>query len=79
MWRHHYIYLEVPLSIEGSMVEETSDVMMVVEARFFLELSEIYRQVRMHQANRSQYAPEGCSESSMPTRGQALLYLSIGV
>ena len=40
-----------------SMVEETSDVMMVVEAGFFLELSEIYRQVRMHQANRSQYAP----------------------
>ena len=30
-----YIYIGVPLSIEGSMVEETSDVMMVVEARFF--------------------------------------------
>ena len=51
------MYIGVPLSIEGSMVEETSDVMMVVEARFFLELSEIYRQVRMHQANRSRYAP----------------------
>ena len=29
------MYIGVPLSIEGSMVEETSDVMMFVEGSFF--------------------------------------------
>ena len=40
-----------------NFVEETSDVVMAGSGSF-LELLEIYRPVQMHQANRSQYAPE---------------------
>ena len=51
------LWREESINMNFNFVEETSDVVMAGSGSF-LELLEIYRPVQMHQANRSQYAPD---------------------